>query len=105
MASEKSLAALEIVTPLNTEIRAAGAGTVVVSGEDAGYGRYLVIDHGRGLETLYGHTARTYVKKGHQVRAGQSSLLARLAGPAPHLHFEVRQDGQRVDPRTYLRQP
>jgi murein DD-endopeptidase MepM/ murein hydrolase activator NlpD len=99
--------ALDIALPPNTEIRAAGAGRVSAAGEDAAYGRYVVLDHGAGLQTLYGHAARLYVKRGEEVRAGQVIALSGSTGrsTAPHLHFEVRRAGRPVDPLSYLQQP
>lgn len=98
---------LDIAAPLNSEVKAAGDGLVRMAAEDQVYGRYVVIDHGGGLETLYGHAARLYVKQGEQVRAGQVIALVGTSGrsTAPHLHFEVRQDGKPVDPLAHIRQP
>jgi len=98
---------LDIAAPLNTEIRAAGGGVVEVAGEDEVYGIYVVVDHGGGLHTLYGHASRTYVERGEKVRAGQVIALSGSTGrsTAPHLHFEVRLDGKAVDPLQYIRQP
>jgi lipoprotein NlpD len=97
---------VDIAAPLNTEVKAAGAGTVAAAGVDEVYGNYVVLDHGGGLHTVYGHTARAYVKKGEKVRAGQVIALSGSSGrsTAPHLHFEVRLDGKPVDPLQHIRQ-
>lgn len=106
-ASAEGAAGLEIPVPPNTEIKAAGQGVVAKAGEDAAYGSYIVLDHGSGLQTVYAHAARLYVKGGDRVRAGQVIASSGSSGrsTAPHLHFEVRQGGLPVDPLSLLRQP
>jgi murein DD-endopeptidase MepM/ murein hydrolase activator NlpD len=81
-------------------IRAAGGGTVVDVGEDAIYGRFVVIDHGNGYSTLYGHASLNLVTLGQQVRERQVIALSGSTGRStgPHLHFEVLVDGGRADP-------
>lgn len=98
---------MDIATPLNTEVRAAGAGRVLEAGEDAVYGRYVLVDHGDGLHTLYGHAARLYVKRGERVAAGQVIALSGSTGRStgPHLHFEVRRQGEAVDPQAFVKVP
>jgi murein DD-endopeptidase MepM/ murein hydrolase activator NlpD len=98
---------LDIAVPKNSYIRASGAGTVRAAGLDEVYGQFVVIDHGEGLETVYGHASRLYVTAGDRVRRGQVIGLTGSTGrsTAPHLHFEVRQDGRPVDPLTFVRQP
>jgi len=98
---------LDIAVPQNSYIRAAGAGTVLVAGEDSIYGRYIRIDHGGGLESLYGHASRLLVSRGDKVKRAQVIGLSGNTGrsTAPHLHFEVRRNGAPVDPRQYVRQP
>jgi murein DD-endopeptidase MepM/ murein hydrolase activator NlpD len=87
-----------------TDVRAAGAGVVVRAGSASGYGRLIVIDNGDGVETWYAHLSRYKVKKGDVVLPGQvigkSGATGRVTGP--HLHFEVRIDGQQVDPAQVL---
>ncbi|MCC7124538.1 MAG: peptidoglycan DD-metalloendopeptidase family protein [Acidobacteria bacterium] len=85
------------------EVRAASGGIVTFAGEKAGYGLTVVVDHGGGLETRYAHLSSTAVQTGMQVQAGE--VLARSGNSGrstgAHLHFEVRQDGQAVDPRQF----
>jgi murein DD-endopeptidase MepM/ murein hydrolase activator NlpD len=80
------------------------AGTNVVEGRAVGYGTYVVIAHGGGLYTLYGHLSRLDVVAGERVSAGQQIGLSGSTGNStgPHLHFEVRQVYQPVDPLPYL---
>lgn len=98
---------LDIAVPRNSYIRAAGAGTVRAAGIDDVYGRYIVIDHGEKLETVYGHASLLLVTAGDRVKRGQVIALSGSSGrsTAPHLHFEVRRDGKPVDPLEYVKQP
>lgn len=98
---------IDIAVPQNSYIRASGPGTVKIAGEDPVYGRYIVIDHGGGLESLYGHASRLLVSAGTKVKRLQVVALSGSTGQstAPHLHFEVRKDGKAVDPYQYVRQP
>lgn len=98
---------LDIAVPQNSYIRASGPGTVKIAGEDPVYGKYIVIDHGSGLETLYGHGARLLVTQGTKVKRLQIIALSGSTGQstAPHLHFEVRRAGKPIDPYEYVKQP
>jgi murein DD-endopeptidase MepM/ murein hydrolase activator NlpD len=98
---------LDIAVPAETQIRAAGAGVVKEARQDEVYGNYVLIEHGSGLETLYGHASRVLVRPGDRVARGQLIALAGSTGrsSAPHLHFEVRRNGQAVDPLQFVRQP
>jgi murein DD-endopeptidase MepM/ murein hydrolase activator NlpD len=98
---------LDIAVQQSTYIRAAGAGTVVEAGEDSIYGHFIRIDHGGGFETLYAHASQLLVAKGKQVARQEMIALSGNSGKstAPHLHFEIRQNGVPVDPRRYVRQP
>ncbi|HEY0810980.1 MAG TPA: M23 family metallopeptidase [Longimicrobiales bacterium] len=98
---------LDIAVPQNSYIRASGPGTVKVAGEDSVYGNYIVIDHGSGLETLYGHASRLLVKQGTRVKRQEIIALSGSSGQstAPHLHFEVRRNGAAIDPYEYVKQP
>lgn len=72
--------------------------------ESRSYGYYVMIDHGNGLSTLYGHNSRLLVQVGQTVEAGDIIALSGSTGRStgPHLHFEVRVDGEQTDPRAYL---
>jgi murein DD-endopeptidase MepM/ murein hydrolase activator NlpD len=98
---------LDIAVPQSSYIRAAGGGTVVAAGTDEIYGQHIRIDHGGGLESLYGHASRLLVKAGDQVKRQAVIALSGNTGrsTAPHLHFEIRQNGVPVDPLRFVRQP
>ena len=98
---------IDIAVPQNSYIRASGPGTVKFAGEDRIYGRYIVIDHGGGLESVYGHASRLLVSQGTKVKRLQMIALSGNTGQstAPHLHFEIRKGGKPVDPYQYVRQP
>ncbi len=97
---------LDVSTTEGTPVLAAGAGTVVLTGFNAGgYGNYVVISHGGGLDTLYGHLDSITVHTGQPVAKGQPIGTEGSTGNSTgaHLHFEVRKNGQPVNPDTYLR--
>ncbi len=101
---EKAHPGLDLVAPDGAPVRAAGRGQVVEASYDEWLGNYVVIDHGFGYSTLYGHAQRLLVHAGQSVERGQVIALLGNTGrsSAPHLHFEVRIDGEPVDPRQYL---
>jgi murein DD-endopeptidase MepM/ murein hydrolase activator NlpD len=84
--------------------RAAAAGTVIHSGWLGGYGNLVVIDHGNGLSTAYAHASTLLVSVGQSIAQGETVSLVGSTGNSsgPHLHFEVRVNGQAVDPLLYL---
>lgn len=87
-----------------TPIYAARAGTVVTSGwSDWGYGYHVIIDHGDGFMTVYGHNSQLAVSEGQSVSKGQLIAYAGSTGfsTGPHLHYEVRYNGETVDPAQY----
>ena len=91
--------------PTGTPVRAALPGVVTKATYNAGgYGYYVMIDHGNGMVTLYAHNSKLLVSVGDTVEAGDTVSLSGSTGRStgPHLHFEVRVNGQRVNPRSYL---
>jgi len=96
---------MDLAVPTGTPIRAALPGTVTASKYNAGgYGYYVMIDHGNGLVTLYGHCSQLLARVGQTVQAGDIIALSGSTGRStgPHLHFEVRVNGERTNPRAYL---
>lgn len=97
--------ALDLARAIGTPIKAADNGYVVVAGwSNVGYGNYIVIDHGNGLQTLYGHLSRIFVKAGDVVTRGAviGNMGSTGNSTGPHLHFEVIKRGVKVNPRSYL---
>jgi len=97
-------AGIDIGAPYGTPIHAAAAGTVVLAAWTGGYGNYTCIDHGGGLATCYAHQSSYAVSAGAQVSQGQVIGYVGNTGHSfgPHLHFEVRINGNPVDPLGYL---
>jgi murein DD-endopeptidase MepM/ murein hydrolase activator NlpD len=95
---------IDIGVPMGTPIKAAAAGTIIYCGWEEGYGNLTVIDHGGNLATAYGHQSSIAVACGQQVAQGQVIGYVGCTGhcTGPHLHFEVRIDGNPVDPMGYL---
>lgn len=98
-------AGVDLRAATGTPALAAQAGVVTRAGTAGNYGNLVVVDHGNGLQTRYGHLSRIDVKPGDKVAAGQEvgevGATGRTTGP--HLHFEVRQDGHAVDPAAALK--
>ncbi|MBN2851198.1 MAG: peptidoglycan DD-metalloendopeptidase family protein [Clostridia bacterium] len=86
------------------DIYASGEGTVVFSGYNGGYGYMIKIDHGEGIETIYGHCSKLLVNVGDYVEKGQLIGLVGSTGlsTGPHLHFEVRIDNVPVNPLAFI---
>jgi murein DD-endopeptidase MepM/ murein hydrolase activator NlpD len=97
-------AGIDIGVPYGTPIHAAASGSVVLAGWTGGYGNYTCIDHGGGLATCYGHQSSYAVSSGAQVSQGQVIGYVGNTGHSfgAHLHFEVRINGNPVDPLGYL---
>ncbi len=95
---------LDICAPNGTPIYAAEAGTVVKVTSDSGWGKYLVVDHGNGIQTLYSHCSAISASVGQKVNRGDYIAAVGATGNATgyHLHFEVIINGTRVNPASYL---
>ncbi len=101
--------ALDIASRAKGPIYAAAAGKVIKSqgGWNGGYGNYIIIDHGNGMQTLYGHNEKLYVTAGQYVEQGQTIAWmgnsGRVYGPTGiHLHFEVRIKGVKYNPMSFF---
>ncbi len=97
--------AIDIATAKGTPIYAALGGTVTFSGYAKDYGYYIIINHGNGYETLYSHASKLLVTEGQVVNTGDTIALVGATGRATgnHLHFEVRINGNRVNPLNYTK--
>ncbi len=95
---------LDIAAPIGSPIYAPADGYASFTGYKGGYGNALILDHGYGLSTLYGHTSSVLVKEGEKVKRGQLVALVGSTGSStgPHLHYEVHVDGVPTDPLKYI---
>lgn len=96
---------IDFPCPRGTAVHAAASGTVIVAKNlNYSYGHYLIIDHGNGLSTLYAHNTTLLVGVGSKVSKGQQIASSGSTGNStgPHCHFEVRINGNRVNPLSYL---
>ncbi len=96
---------LDIAAPEGSPVRAIRNGRVIFSGYKEGYGNLVVIEHGGGLITRYGHNRRNLVKEGDSVKAGDVIAEVGSTGlsTGPHLHLEVLEAGKPVDPERFLK--
>lgn len=96
---------IDIAAPEGTPVNSAKKGEVVKVGRSDIYGNVIIIDHGGGMESLYGHLSGLSVKVGYPVIAGTRIGSCGNTGNSkgPHLHFEIRKNGTTVDPLPYLK--
>ena len=97
---------LDIPAPTGTAVLASGGGRVSAAGPHGAYGKAIVIDHGNGVQTLYGHCSKLFVRVGDVVMPHQRIAAVGSTGRStgPHLHFEVIRNGVRIEPGRFLAQ-
>ena len=95
---------VDLEAAMGTPVRAAGDGIVVHADWESGYGRLVIIDHGNGVQTYYGHLSKYDVVPGQEVRRGDVIARSGASGrvTSPHLHYEVRLGGTPVNPYPYM---
>ena len=95
---------IDIAAPTGTSIYAPGTGIVTYVGYKMGFGKVVKVSHGFGLETIYGHCSRIFVKEGDQIGRGKTIATVGNTGysTGPHLHYEIRVDGLSVNPLRYI---
>ena len=95
---------LDISAVQGTAIKVIADGTVTAASYNGSYGNLVKVDHENGVETWYAHTSKMYVKKGDTVKAGDVIAAVGSTGNStgPHLHLEIRVNGEHVDPQDYL---
>lgn len=93
---------IDIAASTGTPIYACGDGTVTKAGWSNGYGNLVVISHGNGVETYYGHCSKIYVTAGQKVESGAKIAAVGSTGNStgPHLHLEIRKNGKQINPQT-----
>lgn len=101
--------AIDMAAMKGTPVKAAAAGKVVIAQALPGYGNCVMIEHNKRYKTRYGHLHRIYVKHGQYVQEGEqiasvgdTGLVRKSGRDASHLHFEIHQDGRRVNPLAFL---
>ncbi|MCS6814366.1 MAG: peptidoglycan DD-metalloendopeptidase family protein [Cyanobacteria bacterium] len=101
---ERFHSGIDFAADYGSPIRAADNGYVIFAGWYGGYGNAVILDHGNGISTLYGHAEELLVAEGQYVQRGQVIATVGSTGlsTGPHLHFEVRQGGEPVDPMAFL---
>jgi murein DD-endopeptidase MepM/ murein hydrolase activator NlpD len=90
--------------PYGTEVQATGDGTVIESGWNGGFGNCIIIDHGYGYQTIYGHLSGIKVSKGQNVKRGDLIGISGSSGQStgPHLHYQVEQMGRAINPGHFI---
>jgi murein DD-endopeptidase MepM/ murein hydrolase activator NlpD len=96
---------IDLAAASGTPVRAAADGVVKKASWYGGYGNAVILDHGNGVTTLYGHNSTLDVREGQRVSAGEVISRVGSTGDStgPHLHFEVSRDGEKIDPRPWLK--
>jgi murein DD-endopeptidase MepM/ murein hydrolase activator NlpD len=95
---------VDISAPLHTPVKAPAAGTVMTAGSEKSLGNVIVVSHGYGYKTIYGHLAKVKVKPGQTVKRGDiiGEVGSTGLSTGPHLHYEVELNGDTVDPMKYI---
>ncbi|WP_404987027.1 M23 family metallopeptidase [Chryseobacterium sp. M5] len=95
---------LDIAVPFGSDVVATAAGTVIFSGQKGGYGNCVIVSHGNGLATLYGHLSQLVAKTNEKVKVGQVIAKSGNSGRStgPHLHYEVHKNNAPVNPKLFM---
>ncbi len=95
---------VDIAAPMGTDVYCAAQGKVIFAGQKSGYGNCVIIEHGNGLATLYGHLSKILVDANQQVKIGDVIAKVGSTGRStgPHLHYEVRKNNTPVNPKLFL---
>ena len=95
---------LDIKGPMGAHVKAMAKGKVIFAGVRGGYGNCVILKHGNGFQTLYGHLSKILVSVGNNIKIGQhiGNIGSTGRSTGPHLHYEVRRDGQQVNPEPFL---
>lgn len=103
-ASVETHKGLDIKGPNGAPVKAMANGKVIFAGVRGGYGNCVILKHGNGFQTLYGHLSKILVSVGNNIKIGQhiGNIGSTGRSTGPHLHYEVRRNGQQVNPEPFL---
>ena len=95
---------LDIKGPMGAPVKAMAKGKVSFAGPKGGFGNCIILKHGNGFETLYGHLSKILVSSGQQIEIGQQigNIGSTGRSTGPHLHYEVHRNGQKINPQSFL---
>ena len=95
---------LDIRGPVGSSVKSMAKGEVEFAGLRGGFGNCIMLKHGNGFETLYGHLSRILVRVGQKIDIGQQIGLIGSTGRStgPHLHYEIHKNGEKIDPKNFL---
>jgi murein DD-endopeptidase MepM/ murein hydrolase activator NlpD len=95
---------IDVASRSGMPVVAPARGRVVFAGKKGPLGRTLILDHGYGVRTTYGHNGKLHVKRGQEVERGEKIAVVGNSGRStgPHLHYAVQVDGRRVNPMNYI---
>ena len=96
---------LDIKGPIGAHVKAVAKGEVEFAGLKGGFGNCIILKHGNGFETLYGHLSKILVSVGQQIDIGQEigNIGSTGRSTGPHLHYEIHHNGQKIDPEDFLK--
>ncbi len=95
---------LDIKGPMGAPVKAMAKGEVAFAGQKGGFGNCIILKHGNGFETLYGHLSKILVSSGQKIEIGQKigNIGSTGRSTGPHLHYEVHKNGQKINPQSFL---
>ncbi|MFW7378260.1 MAG: M23 family metallopeptidase [Oligoflexus sp.] len=95
---------IDVASPIGTPIYAPADGVVIFSGGKSGYGNFVMVAHGYGVVSRYGHNAQNMVQPGQRIKRGEQIATVGMTGrtTGPHLHYEVLVNGRNVDPKKFM---
>jgi len=95
---------IDVASPIGTPIYAPANGVVIFTGAKAGFGNFIMIAHGYGIVSRYGHNAQNLVQPGQRIKRGDQIGTVGMTGRStgPHLHYEILVNGRSVDPRKFI---
>lgn len=95
---------LDIAGPMGAPVKAMAKGEVAFAGVKGGFGNCIMLKHGNGFETLYGHLSKILVHVGEQINIGEQigNIGSTGRSTGPHLHYEIHRNGEKIDPKNFI---